>query len=351
MNARKLIKFSVDQFLDTGFHVGSIKYNTNTYSYLLGQRGSTYLFDLEQSFFLLKKALQFVERITYRGGKVFFMAVTPSRSLQRFTYLLSSYCFQPCYAVSRWEGGVLSNWRKLSLRRWRLFKKKEYTKIQLTKVKRRKLKSMFYFYMSIRDRRESIRKFGKLLARRSSTKTKATKATKKKRKKRFKLRFPVAVFLYNPLNIPYPVLEAFKIEAPLIGVTDSDNIHTSKYTYPIPGNDDSASAYRMVSYLVAFSCMRGIQLKRRKFWFKVGRTVSTNDVKKSGRNNNTGLIRKPSFLKAEHPQKLYSLKKKPRRFLPRKKMPRKTSLQTQAFKKKTFRRFATKAKGSAEERE
>lgn len=328
MNTRKLIKFSVDQFLDTGFHVGSIKYNTNTHRYLLGQRGSTYIFDLEQSFFLLKKALQFIERVTYRGGKVFFMAVTPSRSLQRFTYLLSSYCFQPCYAVSRWEGGVLSNWRKLSLRRWNLFKKEDYSKISLTKVKRRKLKSMFYFYMSIRDRRESIRKVNKLLMNNKSLETGTTGA---KRKKRSKLRFPVAIFLYNPLNIPYPVLEAFKIEAPLIGVTDSDNIHTSKYTYPIPGNDDSASAYRMISYLVAFSCMRGIQSRRRKFWSKVLSSVSLSESKKPGKSHNTGLVPKPTRSKKEHTSKLFLPKKNSRKYVLRRKTPR-TILERTDFK-------------------
>jgi small subunit ribosomal protein S2 len=249
---KSLIKFTVDQFLDTGFHIGSIKYNTNTYSYLIGQRGNVFLFDLEQSLFLLRRALTFVESITKQRGYLLFVSITPSRSLQRFTYMLSTYCFQSSYAVSRWEGGVLSNWRKLSLARWRLFQNKDFMRVPLTKVKRRKLKQLFYLYMSLRKKGFSI-PFKK-----NSVDVLESKKTK--------LKFPSAVFLYNPLNIPYPILEVSKVGMPLIGVVDSDNIYAHKYMYPIPGNDDSSIGYRFIVYLVAYSALRGIQSRRKQFW-------------------------------------------------------------------------------------
>lgn len=239
----KIVNFTIQQLLDSGIHLGHKKYNVNQniYPYLYGIRNSFCIFNLEQTLFLFKRALRFVTSLTSKRGVILFSCISPIKFLKRFTFFISKKSNQQCYVNSRWEGGVLSNWKKITLNRYDLFMFDEYSKKRyLTKVEKRTYKKIVFFVKSFELR-----------------------AKKKKY-----LHFPEAVFLYNPLNTLFAAREVFKIQIPLIGVVDSNTYNVEKYTYPIPGNDDSFSSYKMYSYLVSNAAIKGTLLYRKNTWNK-----------------------------------------------------------------------------------
>ena len=240
------IQFTIKQLINTGIHLGSsVTNNKIPTSYLFAQNNGYSIFDLGQTYFLLRRMLAFVENLSFRKGTLLFTSITPSRSIQRLTYMIAKKSYQYSYVSARWEGGILSNWREISLKRFKQFTDSRLVyKKYIGKVERRNLDKLLFFFNSFTSL-PNIKIF-----------TKDVPAPK----------IPSAVFLINPYNIKEPVLEVSKIGLPLLGVVDSDNPFANKYTYPIPANDDSFITIRLFLNLVGLSVLKGIKHTQTVLW-------------------------------------------------------------------------------------
>jgi small subunit ribosomal protein S2 len=207
------------QLLDIGFQLGHRIVDTTheMRQYLYCSRGNYVIFNLEQTLAYLKRALFFLETVAYSQGKIMFIAHTNLRTIQRMFVTFAKLVNQPCNALTRWEGGILTNWGKLrSMRKARLL---DMFKIRTDfgPEKRRLERHRYFLYCQQRNEVGGL-----------NVKCKVVKY----------YCFPDGVFLFNPSYNYYPVAEISRVRIPMLGIVDSDNPYYLQYTYPIPGNDD-----------------------------------------------------------------------------------------------------------------
>ena len=71
-------------------------------------------------------------------------------------------------------------------------------------------------------------------------------------------RMPGAMFVVDPKNERIAVLEAKKLNIPIIGLIDT-NCNPEDVDYPIPGNDDAIRAVKLITDVMANAIIEGRQ--------------------------------------------------------------------------------------------
>ena len=71
-------------------------------------------------------------------------------------------------------------------------------------------------------------------------------------------RMPGAMFVVDPKNERIAVLEAKKLNIPIIGLVDT-NCNPEDVDYPIPGNDDAIRAVKLITDVMANAIIEGRQ--------------------------------------------------------------------------------------------
>ena len=71
-------------------------------------------------------------------------------------------------------------------------------------------------------------------------------------------RIPGAMFVVDPKNERIAVLEAKKLNIPIIGLVDT-NCNPQDVDYPIPGNDDAIRAVKLITDVMANAIIEGRQ--------------------------------------------------------------------------------------------
>ena len=69
---------------------------------------------------------------------------------------------------------------------------------------------------------------------------------------------PGAMFVVDPKNERIAVLEAKKLNIPIIGLVDT-NCNPEDVDYPIPGNDDAIRAVKLITDVMANAIIEGRQ--------------------------------------------------------------------------------------------
>ena len=71
-------------------------------------------------------------------------------------------------------------------------------------------------------------------------------------------RMPGAMFVVDPKNERIAVLEAKKLNIPIVGLVDT-NCNPEDVDYPIPGNDDAIRAVKLITDVMANAIIEGRQ--------------------------------------------------------------------------------------------
>ena len=71
-------------------------------------------------------------------------------------------------------------------------------------------------------------------------------------------RLPGAMFVVDPKNERIAVLEAKKLNIPIVGLVDT-NCSPEDVDYPIPGNDDAIRAVKLITDVMANAVIEGRQ--------------------------------------------------------------------------------------------
>ena len=71
-------------------------------------------------------------------------------------------------------------------------------------------------------------------------------------------RMPGAMFVVDPKNERIAILEARKLNIPIIGLVDT-NCNPEDVDYPIPGNDDAIRAVKLITDVMANAIIEGRQ--------------------------------------------------------------------------------------------
>jgi len=206
------------EMLEAGVQFGHKKSNWNPKmkSYIFGVRGNLYIIDLEKTMEQLEKALEFIKEIKKNGGKILFVE-TRAQS-QSIIEELAKDTKMP-YVVSRWIGGLLTNFRNLRKRvEYFIDLEKRKNEGDLKKYTKKEQLEFDREIEKLKKRFDGVRDLDKL---------------------------PEAVFVASVKGQMTAVREARKKNIPVLALVDTDSNPTFA-DYPIPANDESLSSIRFI---------------------------------------------------------------------------------------------------------
>ena len=222
--------FTMRQLLEAGVHFGhqTRRWNPKMGTYIFGVRNGVHILDLTQTVPLLDRALKTVRDVVSGGGRVLFVGT--KRQAQDPIAQAAQRCGQ-YYVNHRWLGGMLTNWRtiSISIKRLREVETKlaeeqsGFTKKELLQMERE------------RDRLEralgGIKDMGGV---------------------------PDILVIVDTNKESLAVAEANKLGIPVVAILDS-NSDPAGIRYPIPGNDDASRAINLYCDLLVGAVLDGIQ--------------------------------------------------------------------------------------------
>lgn len=222
--------FTMRQLLEAGVHFGhnTRRWNPKMAPYLFGVRNGVHVIDLEQTVPMLYRALQVVRDTVAAGGRVLFVG-TKRQAAERVAEA-ARRCGQ-YYVNHRWLGGMLTNFKTISLSIKRLRELEEmftsgavlgYTKKeQLTLTRERE---------KLERALGGIKEMGGL---------------------------PDLIFIIDTNKEAIAVQEANRLNIPVIAILDS-NSDPEGIAYPVPGNDDALRAIDTYCELFSASVLAGL---------------------------------------------------------------------------------------------
>ena len=224
-----LVSVTMKELLEAGVHFGhqTKRWNPKMKDFIFGQRNGIYIIDLQKTIRIFKEALQFIKKTASEGGDV--LLVGTKKQAQDIVRDYAQKC-ESCYVNQRWLGGLLTNFEVIrgsveklieydEMRddgRWDLLSKKEQSK--LDKVYRKLSKNL-----------GGIRTM---------------------------IDLPGAVFIIDSTKEEIAILEAMKLNIPIVAVVDT-NGDPENIDYPIPGNDDAVRAIELFASKVAEAIVEG----------------------------------------------------------------------------------------------
>jgi small subunit ribosomal protein S2 len=229
-NIMALPTFTLRQLLEAGVHFGhhTRRWNPKMAPYLFGVRNGVHIIDLEQSVPLLYKALSAVRDVAAGGGRVLFVG-TKRQAAERVAEAAKK-CGQ-YYVNHRWLGGMLTNFKTISL--------------------------------SIKRLRELEEKLGQ--ERSGFTKKETLNLTRERDKLERALGgikemggLPDILVVIDTNKESIAVQEANRLNLPVIAILDS-NSDPDGVAFPIPGNDDAIRAIDLYCDLVSRAVLDGLQ--------------------------------------------------------------------------------------------
>ena len=222
--------FTMRQLLEAGVHFGhhTRRWNPKMQPYLFGVRNGVHVIDLEQTVPLLARALEAVRQTTASGGRVLFVGT--KRQAQEPIAAAARRCGQ--YFVNhRWLGGMLTNFKTISLSIKRLRELDEKISNPAAGMNKRELLELTRDRDKLERALGGIKEMGGL---------------------------PDLIFVIDTNKEKIAIEEATKLNIPVIAVIDS-NSSPDHIAFPIPGNDDAMRAINLYCDLVSSSVLSGIQ--------------------------------------------------------------------------------------------
>ncbi|HRK94824.1 MAG TPA: 30S ribosomal protein S2 [Rhodospirillales bacterium] len=222
--------FTMRQLLESGVHFGhsTRRWNPRMEPFLFGVRNGIHIIDLEQTSPMLYQALGAVRDVVAGGGRVLFVGT--KRQAGEKVAESARRCGQ--YFVNhRWLGGMMTNWRTISLS----IKRLRDLETRLGEENMGLTKKELLRLTRERDKLEralgGIKDMGGL---------------------------PDILFIIDTNRESIAVAEAKKLNIPVVAVIDS-NSDPRGIDFPIPGNDDALRAISLYCDLVVDAVLDGIQ--------------------------------------------------------------------------------------------
>lgn len=199
------------QLLKAGAHFGhqTHKWNPKMKPYLYGERNGISIIDLSQTVQLAKTAYEFIKKISAQNRPLLFVAT------KRQASTLMEEAAKACgvfYVTNRWLGGMLTNYKTISLSIDKL-------------IKVEKMKETGDFDLLTKKERLKIEK-------------EVEKLEKNLGGIRDMRKLPGAIFLVDPNCEKIAINEANTLQIPIVAITDS-NCNPDGIDYIVPGNDDA----------------------------------------------------------------------------------------------------------------
>ncbi len=241
-----LPSFTMRQLLEAGVHFGhhTRRWNPQMRPYIFGVRNGVHILDLQQSVPMFNTALKALRDIVANGGRVLFVGT--KRQAADKVAEASKRCGQ-YYVNHRWLGGMLTNWKTITLSINRLREVDNLLASPQGLTKKEQL-------MLAREREKLELSLGGIKEMGGQ---------------------PDALFIIDVNKEDIAVQEANKLGIPVFAILDS-NSSPKGIDYPMPGNDDALRAIELYCDLAAEAILDGLQAEVGKSGKDAGAAV---DVK------------------------------------------------------------------------
>lgn len=228
---RKMSIISMKQLLEAGVHFGhqTRRWNPKMAPYIFTERNGIYIIDLQKTVKKVDEAYNFIRDVAAEGKSILFVGTKKqAQEAMRDEALRCNMYF----VNERWLGGMLTNFKTIQKRVQRL---RTLEKMQedgtFTKLPKKEVAGLTH----------EMEKLNKFLG--------GIKDMKK---------LPGALFIIDPRKEHIAVLEAHKLNIPIVATVDT-NCDPDEIDHVIPANDDAIRAVKLLAGKMADAVMEGRQ--------------------------------------------------------------------------------------------
>ena len=215
---------TMKQLLETGVHFGhqTRRWNPKMKKYIYGERNGIHIINLEQTVELIEKDVYpFVVETVKKGKSVLFVGT--KKQAQDAIKEEAERCGQ-YYINSRWLGGTLTNFKTIRSRVERLNKLDNMEKMgEFDLLPKKEVIGLKAEREKLQTNPGGIREMRTL---------------------------PGLMFIVDPAQEDIAVLEARKLNIPIVAITDT-NCDPDLIDHVIPGNDDAIRAVKLIASVIA----------------------------------------------------------------------------------------------------
>ncbi len=224
------MSFTMRQLLEAGVHFGhhTRRWNPSMEPYIYGVRNNTHILDLRQSVPLLHRALEAIREVTSSGGRV-LMVGTKRQAAEKIAETAQKT--GQYFVNHRWLGGMLTNWKTISISIKRLKDLDEQLSGEIQGLTKKELLNLTRERDKLERALGGIREMGGL---------------------------PDILFIIDTNKEQLAIQEANKLGIPIVAILDS-NCNPDGVQFPIPGNDDAMRAISLYCDLVGGAVLTGLQ--------------------------------------------------------------------------------------------
>ena len=222
---------SMKQWLEAGVHFGhqTRRWNPKMAPYIFTERNGIYIIDLQKTVKKVEEAYNFVREVAASGKSVLFVGTKKQAQDAMRDEALRCNMF---YVNERWLGGMMTNFKTIQKRINRLRELEKMEENGTFEVLPKK---------EVLGLRHEMEKLTKYLG--------GIKDMKK---------LPGALFIVDPRKEHIAVLEAHKLNIPIVATVDT-NCDPDEIDYLIPANDDAIRAVKLLAGKMADAVLEGRQ--------------------------------------------------------------------------------------------
>ena len=222
---------SMKQLLEAGVHFGhqTRRWNPKMAKYIFTERNGIYIIDLQKTVKKVDEAYNFIRETAQNGGSILFVGT--KKQAQEAMREEAIRCNQ-FYVNERWLGGMMTNFKTIQKRVARLRQLEKMEEDGTFDVLPKK---------EVLGLRHEMEKLNRNLG--------GIKEMKK---------LPAALFIVDPRKEHIAVLEARKLNIPIVATVDT-NCDPDEVDYVIPANDDAIRAVRLLASKMADAVLEGRQ--------------------------------------------------------------------------------------------
>lgn len=223
-------KVDIKKLLEAGAHFGhkTSRWHPKMAPYIHSKRGGNHIIDLVKTVEKLEKALSFIEETSSASKQI--LLVGTKKQAREIVKKAAVECSMP-YVTERWVGGLLTNSNTMNSRIKHLKEleqkmasgalENKYSKLEVQRYQE-EIDAMNHLYGGVKE-----------LANR-----------------------PGAVFVADIINDRNAILEAKKLNIPIVAIVDS-NTDPTLVDYPIPANDDAIKTIQLIVDYIAEAISSG----------------------------------------------------------------------------------------------
>jgi small subunit ribosomal protein S2 len=214
--------FTMEELLGAGVHYGhrTMRWNAKMAPYIYGIRNKIHIIDLTQTAILMTESMRILKEIVRRRGRVLFVCTKKqgSESVKQ----LAEDCGQ-FYVVHKWLGGMLTNWKTVSLSIKKIRNIENQLADQDSKLLKKEQVKLSKDLTKLNNNLYGIRTMGNP---------------------------PDLLFVIDTLKESLAINEARALGIPIMAIVDT-NSDPDVVNYPIPGNDDSIKAIQLYCRIIS----------------------------------------------------------------------------------------------------